>query len=158
MTASVQEAVGILQAALASVQAQTHGALGLHLKQAEVDLELEVVKKVGVDFEFKVFGMGGSAGAHATSNDKQSIKLVLNPAPIKAAADLPPSDKLAKAIIALAADANAVKSQVAGQFTLGEFTLTVSFGFTRDGKAQVFAGAEGSAANTHSITLTFTVV
>jgi hypothetical protein len=155
MTASVQDAVTLLQAALASVQDRTHGTLGLRLQRAEVELELEVVKKVGADVEFKVFGLGGSAGAHQTSNDKQSIKLQLNPVVKKAALGVAPSDELAKAIIDLAADAKAVKAQVAGEFTLGEFTLVVSFGFTQDGKAAVIFGGEGSSANTHSITLTF---
>lgn len=152
---ALTDVVGILQKALAIVRSRTHGELGITLVRAEINLNVSAVRKkvAGMKFEYFVPIKIGVESEHTTTHE---LTMTLTPAPD--AADLggtPETEDLADSIIQLASEATNVRKQVADQFTLSDFSISLQIAVNRDGQLQVVAGGEKGTEHGHQVKVTF---
>ena len=147
--------VSILQKALAIVRSRTHGELGITLLRAEINLNVSAVRKkvAGIKFEYFVPIKIGVESEQTTTHE---LGLTLTPAP--GAADLggtPETEDLADSIIQLASEAAEVRKQVADQFALSDFSISLQIAVNQEGDLQVVAGGARGGERGHQVKLTF---
>lgn len=152
---TLADVVTILQKALAIVRSRTHGELGITLLRAEINLNLSAVRKKAAGIKFEYF-VPIKIGVEREQTTTHELGMTLTPAPD--AADLggtPETEDLADSVIQLASEATKVRTQVADQFALSDFSIALQIAVNKEGQLQVVAGGAKGAAHGHQVKLTF---
>jgi hypothetical protein len=151
---TLDDVVKLLQKSLELVRKRAHGQLNITLLEAEIELDVIEKGELKAGLKFEVVPIDVGVNYKTESTHRLSLKL----AATQAYGDLGSSDEsedLADSIIALAGDVSHVKSSIGTDFTLSNFSISLEFKVSKEGKLQVVAGGSKAREGGHTIKLTF---
>jgi hypothetical protein len=127
--------------------------VGIALQNVELELNVEVKKKVEAGVKFDVV-VPVDTSASTEWKNKHTMTLSLTPTKTMKLGK-PEHEELADAIFALATATGQVKKAASPNFALNGATLSMEVGVNKEGKLQVIAGPGGGTESSHKIKLTF---